>query len=250
MSYPTKLLVEMGTSLVSEAEHRGAMLRLLGGLAFYLNSPNAIMLPEFKREYKDLDFAVNKRGARFLDDTFQKLGWKEDSYFNALHGANRMLYYYEENLQADIFVGEFEQCHKLEFKDRLKLSSPTLPISDLLLTKLQIHELNYKDVQDIVSLVLDHDFGRLTQSERPELNYIIQITDSDWGWYTTVHDNLVAIEPMLEEFLYGKPMETVIANITWIRTAIENAPKSLGWKMRSTIGRKVQWYELPEEVNR
>jgi hypothetical protein len=35
-----------------------------------------------------------------------------------------------------------------------------------------------------------------------------------------------------------------------IRAALEQAPKSLGWKMRAGLGRRVQWYELPEEVAR
>ena len=27
---------------------------------------------------------------------------------------------------------------------------------------------------------------------------------------------------------------------------IEDAPKSMGWKMRARMGERVQWYELPE----
>ena len=250
MSYPTKQLVELGTSLVEEAEHRGALLRLLGGLAYYLNSPQATVLPELQREYKDLDFAVNTRGARALTEVFRNLGWTDDHYFNALHGATRMLFYYQETLQADIFVGVFEQCHKIDFKDRLVLSKPTIPLADLLLTKLQIHQLNKKDIQDVVTLLYDHDFGRSTPVEMPELEHIIRMTAGDWGWYTTVHDNLIAVEPMVDDFLKSKELTRVKANLAWIRQSMENAPKSLKWKMRDQIGRRMQWYEEPEEVNR
>ena len=31
---------------------------------------------------------------------------------------------------------------------------------------------------------------------------------------------------------------------------VEKAPKKLKWKMRSMVGEKVPWYELPEEVHR
>jgi hypothetical protein len=35
-----------------------------------------------------------------------------------------------------------------------------------------------------------------------------------------------------------------------IRTLIDNTPKSIAFKMRATIGDRMPWYELPEEVDR
>jgi hypothetical protein len=32
--------------------------------------------------------------------------------------------------------------------------------------------------------------------------------------------------------------------------AVDRAPKSRGWKMRSRIGERRRWYEEPEEVDR
>ena len=34
--------------------------------------------------------------------------------------------------------------------------------------------------------------------------------------------------------------------VTLLKKMIEDAPKSLGWKMRARVGERVQWYELPE----
>lgn len=252
MSYSTEQLLKLGKDVIEEAEKDGAKLRLLGGIAFYLNAPNARNLPQFQRVYKDLDFAVNSKGTKAITKAFKKLGWTDDQQFNALHGATRMLFYYGEelDLQVDIFVGVFEQCHKLTFEKRLSLNSPTLPLADLLLTKLEIHQLNRKDVLDLVMLLYDHDFGLHQTDEKRELQYILDLTGSDWGWYTTVHDNLGVIENMAGEFLEGDDLSRVKETLNWIRTSMETAPKSLKWKMRSSIGRKMQWYELPEEVNR
>jgi len=35
-----------------------------------------------------------------------------------------------------------------------------------------------------------------------------------------------------------------------LRRALDEAPKSLRWKLRARVGERVLWYELPEEVRR
>jgi len=252
MSYSTEELLSLGTDIIREAEKDGAKLRLLGGLAYYLNAPTARNLPQFKRVYKDLDFVVNSKGTSAITKAFKKYGWTDDQQFNALHGATRMLFYYGEeyDLQVDIFVSIFEQCHTLNFEKRLPANTLTIPIADLLLTKLEIHQLNRKDVLDLVMLLYDHDFGCENKEEIKELDYILKITGNDWGWYTTVHDNLEVVDTMLEEFVQGDDQQRIHNTLNWIRTSMEASQKTIKWTMRSYLGRKVQWYELPEEVNR
>lgn len=40
----------------------------------------------------------------------------------------------------------------------------------------------------------------------------------------------------------------VAEQIATIRAAIDGAPKTMAWKMRSRVGERVRWYETPEEV--
>jgi hypothetical protein len=40
----------------------------------------------------------------------------------------------------------------------------------------------------------------------------------------------------------------VQARIEVLRSAIDEAPKSRRWRMRSRLGRRMPWYDLPEEV--
>jgi len=40
------------------------------------------------------------------------------------------------------------------------------------------------------------------------------------------------------------------ADIEAIGHALETAPKTMGWRMRAKVGRRVRWYEVPEEVVR
>jgi hypothetical protein len=39
-----------------------------------------------------------------------------------------------------------------------------------------------------------------------------------------------------------------VAQASALRRYADKVPKSLRWKIRSRVGERVQWYELPEEV--
>jgi hypothetical protein len=256
MSYSAEQLSSLGLKLVQEAEKRKSQLRLLGGIAVFLSSKQAALKPALRRDYKDLDFAVNRKGVRALGEVFIAQGWAEDRYFNALHGQDRLLFYFHEELQADIFIGRFEQCHVLNFENRLGLNDLTLPLADLLLTKLQIHQLNQKDVQDIFTLLLDHkvEFHEAGDGRAPDeidLNFITHLTGDDWGWFTSMHDNLAVLETLLlDGRLTGKDLLLVRTRLEKLRSAIESQPKTFRWQARSLIGRRLPWYNEPEEVNR
>jgi hypothetical protein len=250
MAYTSQELGTLAIGLVQEAEKEGAKLRLLGGLAYYLESPQAAELPALRRSYKDLDFAVDKKGARVVPDVFRKQGWEEDRHFNALHGRTRLLFYYQQSLQADVFIGEFEQCHTIDLEGRLNLASPTLPLADLLLTKLQIHQMNTKDVQDIFTLLLSHDLSEGSAQGGIDQNRILELTSKDWGWYTTLHDNLEKLEGLVPAQLDGEDGQVVHDRLEKLKMAMEQAPKGVRWQLRSQVGRRIPWYDEPEEVNR
>jgi len=47
----------------------------------------------------------------------------------------------------DIFLDKFRMDHTLDFRKRLKLDNLTIPVTDLLLTKLQIVRIAEKDLK-------------------------------------------------------------------------------------------------------
>jgi hypothetical protein len=139
-------------------------------------------------------------------------------------------------------------CHELDLDGRLDLVPLTLAPADLLLTKLQIVELNQKDLIDIVSLLHLCEVGDHARSDTIDVPRLAVVTGGDWGWYTTVNDNLGRVAPAAGEFLSEGEAAVVAGRVEAIRQAIEGAPKSLAWKLRSRVGRRLQWYELPDEV--
>lgn len=243
-------LRSLALAIVQEAEQRGAMLRLLGGLAFYLISPVAASSPVLRRDYQDLDFIVSQRGVRSATDAFVAAGWEPDRHFNALHGATRMLFYYQGELQADVFVRYFVQCHKLDLEPRLAVQPVTLTPADLLLTKLQIRQMNVKDTKDIFALLLGSDLVPQPGRSDIDLGYITRLTGSDWGWHTTLHDSIEFLLGSVPETLSDEDRRMLYSKLNQLKDALESSPKTIRWQLRDRIGRRIPWYDEPEEVRR
>ncbi|WP_376796326.1 hypothetical protein [Thermogemmatispora sp.] len=238
--------------LVAALQAQGLVARLLGGLAVRLRCPSARQ-QALRRSYADLDFVSPRKQARLLRAALEANGYSADRRFNALHGERRLLFYDEKRQrQVDIFLGVFEMCHKLVLEPRLHLHPLTLSPADLLLTKLQIVELNAKDIQDLLALLLDFppQTAALAPGEQLDMPRVIEVCAHDWGWYTTVSDNLQRLLTEAGQRLAPAEATLVKERVTLMGHLLAEAPKSSAWKLRALVGRRLQWYELPEEVRR
>lgn len=238
------------SELLTRAETGGIFsLRLLGGVAIRRLYPEPSMHPRLERVCKDLDFAVGRKDAKGLAEVFRDCGFEADRHFNALHGETRLMFAAGE-LQADVFVHEFSQCHKLSLEPRLRVIKETLSPADLLLMKLQVVEINEKDLQDLCVILLGADVGEIDAPTVINLFYITKLTSQDWGWFTTCTDTLTKLRPYIASKLSGSEQEGVQNKLAKIEHAIVDSPKSMKWKIRNAVGRKVLWYQLPEEARR
>lgn len=241
---------EEALRIVHAGDAQGILLRLLGGLAIRLHSPSASHRA-LARSYPDIDFATPVRRAQSVETLFVDLGYEPNKTFNLFNGDSRLLFYdVVHRRQIDVFIGGFEMCHRLPITERLALEPLTLPLAELLLTKLQIVQMNEKDVRDICALVLDHPFGE-TDAETINLPRVANLCAGDWGLWRTITLSLDKVQNLLEAYqLAPADKATIIYRFDILRAALRAAPKSIKWKMRARIGDKMPWYELPEEVKR
>ena len=77
--------------------------------------------------------------------------------FNATHGARRLLYHGPDDWHIDVFLDTFEMSHTLDLGAKLEAEPETLAAAELLLTKLQVAEVNHKDLSDTAMLLWDHE---------------------------------------------------------------------------------------------
>ena len=239
---------EEARRVIDTARRRGVHLRLIGGLAVKLHCPSAEHR-ELSRTYGDLDCVGYRSQREKISRLLQDLGYEPNRRFNALQGHRRLLF---ENPQlgfdVDIFLDVFPMCHELNFLHRLELDDYTVPVADLLLSKLQVVKLNEKDIKDTYALVEDHEIGETDDREVINSRRIARLCGDDWGWYKTVTMNIEKVVALADDYLEGEEKELVTGRLRRLRQIIEEAPKSLKWKMRARIGEKVRWYEIPEDT--
>lgn len=241
--------LEQARGLVAAASARQVTLRLLGGTAILHQCPSARDGPIERRSAPDVDVAGLTRQNRDIRALFESVGYAPNASFNALHGYKRLMFAGPGGgPKVDVFLDRLHMSHNLDFRGRLDLDPVTLSVSDLLFTKLQVVELNEKDMRDIAALLLDHEVANTESAGRIDASYLAALTAGDWGIYTTFTDNLVR----LREAVGGWSLEPAVVTTVRERSgllhrAMESAPKSLSWKLRARVGRRVAWYELPDE---
>ena len=151
--------------------------------------------------------------------------------------------------RVDIFLDQFDMCHKIDLKDRLTLDPLTIPMADLLATKLQIFKTNEKDFKDIIAMLLDHEVTDSDASDAINGARLAELCANDWGIYKTFSIVLDKTAAMLDKFdLAPKDNQIVTERMQRIRQMIENKPKTMNWKMRAKIGEKKTWYMLPDDM--
>ena len=239
--------------LISIADERGLQVRLMGGLAFHARAPE--WTARISRARRDIDLATRSSDRKAVAELLVSAGYVPDKQYNALYG-HKQLYFVDPTWErpVDILVDRLEMCHRFDFGHRLALDHPTLPLADLLLSKLQVVKINRKDVLDALILFAQHP---LAESDRDGISIprITSLTSTDWGWWRTATDNLEKIRLFSEVELKPSELETTVPHrygaatqVGALREAIDAAPKSTKWKLRARVGDKMPWYELPEEV--
>lgn len=239
-------VVAEGLRVVGIASRLNVPLRLLGGVAVRLHVPE--MPPAVQREYGDLDFATTRKASGDAQKLLRGAGYEPHVSFNALNGKERLLFFDgPHRRQVDVFVGSFRMCHEIPFEGRLGVHDASVPLAELLLTKLQIVELNEKDVRDAVAILAAHD---LTEDDAGvNAPRVAQLCAGDWGLWRTITANLDAVRGHVDR--YDIPArECAAGRIGRLLERIEAEPKSRAWKLRDRIGERKRWYELPEEVGR
>jgi hypothetical protein len=234
--------------IVDEAEGQGIRLRILGSLAYRIHCPtNLELFAKMERALTDIDFAAEKRQSKQIKQFLGASGYVEDQRMTVSTEGSR--YYFEHpetQLGVDVFMNELFFCHRIPFEGRLDLDRPTISTADLLLEKMQIVELNLKDITDTMVLLLEHPIAM--SADGPEAidgAYIARLLKDDWGFYYTVTTNLDKVGRFLPENTAIEPAqaEVIKARLGEVRELIEDAPKGRRWRMRAKVGSKKQWYQ-------
>ena len=242
---PLENIHDEAKRVLDEASQREITLKLFGGMAIFIRCSSA-KRPPLQRSYVDIDVMGHSKQSNIIKKMFLDLGYSPRTKFNAMYGDRRLVFNDPEHeRRVDVFLDVFEMCHKFDLKERLELDGRTIPPADLLITKLQIVEINEKDLKDLTCILLDHE---ISDKDGDSINgaYVARLCANDWGVYKTLTMNLDKLSSFVPGFQLGDGGTLAVSRIEELKKKIEDEPKSLRWKMRARVGEKAAWYNLPE----
>lgn len=238
-------------TIVDAADAAGLTMRVLGSIGVALHSHDAAsIIPRFERTYADIDFAAYRREAKGVASLLAGLGYADDrEVYIGSEGARSIFDHAERRIHLDVFYDRLEFCHIIPLVGRLEVDRPTIPVAELLLSKLQIVKINEKDVVDIVLLLLDHPLAS-GDADTIDLARIRRLCADDWGLWRTLTQNLEKMRALAASYpqLDADQRTRVDAAASALKSQIDAEPKSMGWRMRDRIGDRRQWWNDVDEV--
>ena len=227
------------------ARSQGVPVKLLGGAGIHLHSPSSHH-PPLRRKYGDLDYVITTKDRKSALAFFPSIGYEANDRFNLMQGDRRLYFFDPSNgKQVDVFIDVIRMSHVIDLRGRLGHAGCCATPSDLLLSKLQIHEVNRKDLVDVTALILDHPIAS-NDVEAIDPDYVARLACEDWGLCRTLQLNLEKLRHTVSELDVDQGLVNARLDELW--SAVEAGPKPLKWRMRAQVGDRMRWYELPEEV--
>jgi hypothetical protein len=228
----------------------GLTLRLAGSLAVLKRCPQFGFLASRDRAYRDIDLAGYAGEARAVQEQLIRLGYIENrEVFVVAEGSRAIFEHASNGVHVDVFYDKLDFCHVISLTGRLEADSPTVPLAELLLGKMQIVRIGQKDILDSMVLLLEHPLG---EADRASVNAgrIARLCATDWGLWRTATMNLDKVRRAAEAYPQFDTTQKahIIAQLDVLLRRIEAEPKSLVWRLRAFVGDRIKWYEDVEEV--
>jgi Fic family protein len=252
---------------IDAARVAGVTLRLTGGLAIRRYCTD---LDFMDREYSDIDYVGLSDQKKEIHAVFESLGYTENRYVTQSTDAGQLQYIKNEALEGmtaaagapahsayepplvdhiDIFLDIMRMDHDLDVAERLEIDDYAISPADAFIAKMQIGKINQKDVHDVIALVKDVPLRDVDDDTSLDLLHIAEICARDWGLYRDITTNLDIALAMVGDYgLTDAQQDRVYARLAAIKESVENAGKSLRWRLRATVGERVAWRREIEET--
>ncbi len=254
---PSQAFIDECRRIVDEANREGLVLRAMGGVGIRLHclgysefASRMGRIAEGKQEFSDLDFMSYKKQRDQMKDFFASLGYSKRRATLSTAASERQVYFHQKGwFFIDVFFDKLIVAnHPIDFRGRLELDSPTVPVTDLLLEKLQIVSFSEKDLKDTLLLLIAHDLEAGNESEAVNVDRVAKLLSDDWGFWYTVTTNLKGIKTLLPSLpdVSQDERSNLLSKIDSLQARIDVEPKTTGWKLRATVGSRKRWYRQVE----
>jgi hypothetical protein len=238
-------------AILKASEDAGILLRVIGSLAFQMHCPKyGYLQAAMGRAYTDIDFGAYSSQAKQISELMTGMGYVDNrEVYIGSEGERAIFDKPGTGLHVDIFYEKLDFCHTIYWKDRLEVDYPTIPLTELLLEKMQIVQINEKDIIDTIMLLLEHSLGNVDE-ETINIKLAAQLCANDWGLWRTTTMNLDKVKQLAQHYTQLTPEQKskVTSQVDDILTRLNDEPKPLAWRLRSRVGDRVKWYKEVDEV--
>jgi hypothetical protein len=247
--YPIpETFLEEARRLIDDAQKQGIVLRVMGPIALHFHFPEYVELYRRmerlgERVLTDIDFASYGKCRGKIVPFFQAQGYELEKRAAMLSGNTRHIYFGSRVPMIDVFFDQLAYNHPIDYRGRLDVHPYCVSLTDLLLQKLQIVQINDKDLKDVMLLLLAAQLGEI-DAGKINLRYLAKLMSDDWGFYYTSTMNLAKVKMAVDSVavLTNQHRTVIRKQVDDILGKIENAPKSGKWKGRAKVGTKKPWY--------
>ena len=247
-------IAALGSGLVEQAEGIGLHLRLVGGVGVWSSLPSELRdgYERHRPAPRDIDVLAPPRAGSAVKELFTRGEHLPDERLNAWRGDQRQRWFVSAGVgggrvEVDVFIGRPPQCHEIDLTGRFDVPPPAMRPTDLLLQKLQIVEINEKDLTDAAYLLLS---ASRSAGDGLESGRVVEHLSGDWGFYHTASTNLGKVRAFAAGILAPDEAAAVTETASHLMAGADAAPKSMRWKIRAKVGTRAVWYEEVEEVER
>ena len=237
--------------VLKASDDAGIILRVIGSLAFQMHCPKfGYLQAAMGRAYTDIDFAAYHKQTKEIQALMAGLGYRENREVFIVSEGDRSIFERPDvGLHIDVFYGKLDFCHVIHWDGRLEVDHPSIPLAEMLLEKMQIVQINEKDIIDTIMLLLEHPLGD-EDHETINIKRVAGLCSTDWGLWRTTTMNLDKVRQLAQgyEQLSAGQKETIVSQVKAAQARIDQEPKPLAWRLRARVGDRVKWYKEVDEV--
>jgi len=237
--------------VIKASDDAGIIMRVIGSLAFQMHCPKfGYLQAAMGRAYTDIDFAAYRRQTKEIQELMAGLGYHENrEVFIVSEGYRAIFENSEIGIHIDVFYEKLDFCHVIHWEDRLEVDHPSIPLAEMLLEKMQIVQINEKDVIDSIMLLLEHPLGD-EDHEIINIGYVARLCASDWGLWRTSTMNLNKVRQLAKGYpeLTAEQKEKIETQVKTALARFDQEPKSFAWRLRARVGDRVKWYKDVDDV--
>ncbi len=235
--------------LTDEAQKQGLILRVMGPIALHFYFPEYVNLYRSmdrlgEKVFTDIDYAAYGKQRGKIVPFFEKQGYELEKRAAMMSGGARLIFFSDRIPMIDVFFDKLNYNHPINYQGRLEFDQYCVSLTDLLLQKLQIVQINDKDLKDAMLLLLA---GRVGDGDSTGVNlrYLAKLMSDDWGFYYTSIMNLNKIQAAVNGVPVLTDQDRILINekAEAIIKIIENEPKTGKWKGRAKTGTSKIWYQ-------